>query len=159
MQKLVTFSVCGQELGVPILAVKETLPPRPLTRLFLVPEFVAGLINLRGEVVAVLDLARLLGLDAARAPVDEASLVVLRAGGRAGARAGGKAAAGLLVDRLLGVRDVAPEAMQPLPPAISAEAAAYLSGLATVGEPRRPLLVIAPESVLESERLRPYRRT
>jgi purine-binding chemotaxis protein CheW len=157
-QKLVCFSLGEQVYGAPIEAVKETLPRRPVTRLHLVPDFIAGLINLRGEVVAVINLERLLGLpgSASAEEGDDGAIVILRA---EGARRHGKAAAGLLVDRLLGVCDLQPEAVGPLPPTIAGEPAAYLVGVATVGEPRRPLLVLDPARVLTSERLRPYRRS
>ena len=161
--KLLCFHVAGQDFGVPIAAVKETIPERPLTRLFLVPPFVAGLINLRGEVVAVLDLAILLGLprtDAGRrAPKN---IVILRAsllGGTRDARhAANRPAAGLYVDRLDGVRDLADDEVRPPPATLAAEPAAYLDGVAASGDPPRPLLLLAPERVLGSPHLTPYRR-
>ncbi len=61
-EKLVCFELAGQAFGLPIRSVKETLPMRPLTRVLLVSPIVAGLMNLRGEVVAVLDLAQMIGL-------------------------------------------------------------------------------------------------
>jgi len=162
--KLLCFHVAGQDFGVPIGAVKETIPERPLTRLFLVPPFVAGLINLRGEVVAVLDLATLLGLDR---PVENGrrvpkNIVILRASLLAGVRdarhAAKRPAAGLWVDRLEGVRDVAEADVRPPPPTLAAEPAGYLDGVAASGEPPRPLLLLAPERVLGSPHLTPYRR-
>jgi len=165
--KLLCFHVAGQDFGVPIGAVKETIPERPLTRLFLVPPFVAGLINLRGEVVAVLDLATLLGLDRAveggrRAPKN---IVILRAsllGGVRDARhAANRPAAGLFVDGLDGVRDVIDEEVRPPPATLAAEPAGYLDGVAAAarddGLPR-PLLVLSAERVLGSPHLTPYRR-
>jgi purine-binding chemotaxis protein CheW len=137
LKKLVCFTLGGQQFGVPIRSVKESVPFRPITRVFLVPPFVAGLINLRGEVVAVLDLARLLGLPH-RVREGEAAIVILRGLPAAGARAQGHAAAGLLVDRLTGVRDVAEEAVRPPPPTLEADAASYLSGVATCDDPPRP---------------------
>jgi purine-binding chemotaxis protein CheW len=163
--KLVCFALAGQEFAAPIRAVKETLPMRPVTRLFLVPPFVAGLINLRGEVVAVLDLARLLGLPvvdggrASRRATLEGSIVILRPSASAGPRAQGRAAAGLIVDRLTGVRDVSASALGAPPPTLSSESAAYLRGVASVGDPPAPLLILDPERVLGSDRLRPFRRT
>jgi purine-binding chemotaxis protein CheW len=168
--KLLCFHVAGQDFGVPIGAVKETIPERPLTRLFLVPPFVAGLINLRGEVVAVLDLRILLALDGGgngngghggrRAP--SKNIVILRASLLAGVRdprhAANRPAAGLLVDRLDGVRDVADAELRPPPPTLAAEPAGYLDGVVASGEPPRPLLVLAPERVLGSPHLTPYRR-
>jgi purine-binding chemotaxis protein CheW len=171
--KLLCFHVAGQDFGVPLAAVKETLPERPLTRLGLVPSFVAGLINLRGEVVAVLDLARLLDLVDHHASADAGAttgsrraatrnVIILRGNLLPGARdsrhAANRPAAGLLVDRLDGVRDVAAADLKPPPPTLEPEPASYLEGIAAAGSPPRPLLLIAPERVLGSERLRPFRR-
>jgi len=165
--KLLCFHVAGQDFGVPIGAVKETIPERPLTRLFLVPPFVAGLINLRGEVVAVLDLATLLGLDRSveggrRAPKN---IVILRAsllpGVRDARHAANRPAAGLFVDGLDGVRDVADAEVRPPPATLAAEPAAYLDGVAAAASddgPPRPLLVLSAERVLGSPHLTPYRR-
>ena len=160
--KLLCFAVGGQTFGMPIDAVKETIEARPLTRLFLVPPFVAGLINLRGDVVAVLDLLALLGLPAAhKSPAR--NIVILRARLLGGAAArdrasANRAAAGLLVDSLEGVRDVRAADVKPLPSTLAAEPAAYLDGVVAFDMPPRPLIVIAPERVLGSERLRPFRR-
>ena len=165
--KLLCFHVAGQDFGVPIAAVKETIPERPLTRLFLVPPFVAGLINLRGEVVAVLDLAMLLGLPRAgeggrRAP---RNIIILRAsllgGTREARHAANRPAAGLFVDRLDGVRDLADDEVRPPPATLVAEPAGYLDGVAATAlndGPPRPLLLLAPERVLGSPHLTPYRR-
>ena len=147
------FTVGGQELGAPIRAVKETLPERPITRVFLLPQVLAGLTNLRGEVVAVLHLARLLELE--DASETEHNIVILRAQGFGRAN---RAACGLLVDRLLGVRDVEDSAIQPPPATLSPEPASYLRGLAKAGDPPRPLLVLDVDKVLATERLKPYRK-
>jgi len=169
--KLLCFHVAGQDFGVPIAAVKETLPERPLTRLGLVPSFVAGLINLRGEVVAVLDLGRLLDLDgttaaatgagSARRPATR-NVVILRGnllpGVRDSRHAANRPAAGLLVDRLDGVRDLAAADVKPPPATLAPEPASYLDGVAATGAPPRPLLLIAPERILGSDHLRPFRR-
>ena len=161
-EKHVCFQLAGQAFAAPVRAVKETISVRPLTPVFLVPPFVAGLMNLRGEVVAVLDLAQLLGLsdgsegDRRRSP--EAAIVILRPSEALGTRAQGRAAAGLLVDRMLGVSDVPQQAVRPPPPTLAADTAIYLRGVASIEEPPRPLLLLDPEKVLTTERLRPFRR-
>jgi purine-binding chemotaxis protein CheW len=153
-EKLVAFSLGGQSFGAPIRAVKETLPPKPVTPVFLAPPLVAGFINLRGEVVAVLDLAVLLGVAAEEPSVEARSIIILRS---PKARSD-KASCGLLVDRLDGVVAIAPADMRPPPPTLAAEPASYLRGVVSLGEPPRPLLVLDPERVLATERLRPFRR-
>jgi purine-binding chemotaxis protein CheW len=142
-----------QHLALPILAVKETLPARPLTRLFLVPPVVAGLVNLRGEIVAVLDLGALLELRSS--PALARTLVVLR--GKQN-----RPVAALLVDALDGVRELDAEAVQPPPATLAADQASYLEGVASMvamdGAPPCPLLVLSPARLVESERLKSLRR-
>ncbi|HKP64521.1 MAG TPA: chemotaxis protein CheW [Polyangiales bacterium] len=52
-----TFFIAGEEYGVPILRVREILQFRALTRVPAAPPCVRGVINLRGSVVPVADLA------------------------------------------------------------------------------------------------------
>jgi len=159
--KVVCFTLAGQLFGIPIDAVKETVQARPLTRVPLVPEVVSGLLNLRGEVVAVLDLPRVLGLPAELARAGDpgqallgggAHLLVLRS-----TRNQARAAAALGVDELLGVRAIPPAEVRPVPTTIAASAASFLSGVAQDGDPPRPLLLLDPARVLDCEPLRPFR--
>jgi chemotaxis signal transduction protein len=114
--------------------------------------------NLRGEVVAVLDLAQLVGLPTPSARNVDPSVVILRVPETWGARGQGRAACGLQVDKLLGVRDIEGDALRAPPPSVEAEAASYLRGVAQVGDPPVALAVLDPDRVLASERLKPYRR-
>jgi chemotaxis signal transduction protein len=59
-----TFSVAGEEYGVSIVKVREILEYGTVTRVPRTPEHVRGVINLRGRVVPVVDLAVRLGLPA-----------------------------------------------------------------------------------------------
>jgi len=132
---------------------------RPLTHVCLVSPVVAGLMNLRGEVVAVLDLAQMVGLarQSARS-LPESAVVILRAPESWSGRAQERPACGLAVDRLLGVRDVNEDALRAAPPSVDTEAASYLRGVAAMGDPPAALAVLDPERVLASEQLKPYRR-
>jgi chemotaxis signal transduction protein len=165
VQKLLCFQAGGQTFGAPIRAIKETLPERPLTRVFLVPDLVAGLMNLRGEVVAVLDLPRMLGLKPAERThgrPSDAAIVILRGLEAQGSARAARAACGLWVERLDGVRDVPDEAIKPPPATLDPSTAQFLSAIAAsdpnqTGLPR-PVLILDPERILGCETLRPYRR-
>ena len=100
--KVVCFVTAGQHFAVPIQQVKETVAMRPITKVFLTPSFVKGVTNLRGEIVAVLDLAQLIGLG--RQEVEQSSKIVI-------ARARGKRW-GLLVQEMTGVRPYVEEQLQ-----------------------------------------------
>jgi purine-binding chemotaxis protein CheW len=62
--QLVTFRLGNEEYSVDILSVQEIIRHMDLTRVPKAPEFVDGVINLRGKVIPVLDLRKRFGLDA-----------------------------------------------------------------------------------------------
>lgn len=100
--KAVCFVTSGQHFAVPIRQVKETVALKPITRVFLTPEFVRGVVNLRGDIVAVLDLAQLLGLPPQEAG-PSSKIVIVRARGKVW---------GLLVQEMSGVRPYMREDLQ-----------------------------------------------
>lgn len=145
---LVCFHVRGQWMGCAIHQVKETIVLRPLTRVFLTPPWVAGIINLRGDVVAVLDLGLFLGL-APIAPQPDTRVVIVRSTTR---DAPGERVAGLLVDRLADVRTVDPAELEAPPPTLAPELGALLGGVVTL-ENGSPLAVLDLAKLFDSERL------
>jgi purine-binding chemotaxis protein CheW len=108
--------VASANYGLPLAEVQEVIGLRPVTRVFHAPPVLAGIINLRGEVLPVLDLALLLRVDNAAAKPGDARIVVVRENSGLARRAG------LLVDELLGMLDVPVDGWVPvrssLPPAI-----------------------------------------
>lgn len=89
--------------ALPLEHVIETLRPMPVEPVAGAPPFVLGLAVIRGVPLPVVDAARLLGTDQAKAE----RFVTVIAGNRRIA---------LAVDCVLGVRAVAPESLQALPP-------------------------------------------
>ncbi|MBX6321390.1 MAG: chemotaxis protein CheW [Rhodospirillaceae bacterium] len=67
-EQVVGVTVAGQVFGIPVPRVREVLGPRPLTRVPLAAPEVAGLLNLRGRIVTVIDLARRLDMPAPGRP-------------------------------------------------------------------------------------------
>ncbi|MEO0464734.1 MAG: chemotaxis protein CheW [Pseudomonadota bacterium] len=65
--ELITFGVAGQLFGLDIMAIREIRAWSPVTRLPRVPDYVAGVVNLRGAVLPVIDLAVRLGWPATEA--------------------------------------------------------------------------------------------
>lgn len=90
--------------GVEVERVKEVLREQAITRVPLAPSTVAGLINLRGQVVTTVDLHERLELTGDRD--SESMLVVVLVGGESIA---------LLVDRIGGVVDVNDDQFEPPP--------------------------------------------
>ena len=60
--QLVTFKLGEEEFGVDILKVQEIIRMLPITKVPNAPEFVEGVINLRGKVIPVIDMRRRFGL-------------------------------------------------------------------------------------------------
>jgi purine-binding chemotaxis protein CheW len=61
--KYLTFTLSGEEYGVGILKIKEIIGMLPITSVPQTPEFVKGVINLRGKVIPVVDLRLRFGMD------------------------------------------------------------------------------------------------
>jgi purine-binding chemotaxis protein CheW len=143
--KLVCFYLHGQEYAAEIAAVKETMTMRPLTRVFLTPSWLAGIINLRGDIVAVLDLAQLIG-HGPTVITDDSRIIVVQQADRS---------AGLIADRLAELRTLDVDSLQSPPMTLPDEAASLLRGIATV-EDGRALRVLALDHLFDSERLRVF---
>jgi len=62
--KYLTFVLNEEEYGIGILKIKEIIGMMPITSVPQTPEFVKGVINLRGKVIPVLDLRLRFGMDA-----------------------------------------------------------------------------------------------
>lgn len=103
--RLVTFTLDDRSYGVDVDSVQEVLRGLPRTRIPLAPRALAGLINLRGQVLTAIDLREQLELPA-RDPGLEPMLVVIRVAGEPAA---------LLVDTIGAVVDVEPDQFE-LPP-------------------------------------------
>lgn len=63
--QLVVFKVGREEFGVDVQKVEGVISLVDITRMPRAPEFVEGIINLRGQIIAVIDLANRLGIDSA----------------------------------------------------------------------------------------------
>jgi purine-binding chemotaxis protein CheW len=61
--KYLTFSLADEEYGVGILKIKEIIGMMPITTVPQTPEFVKGVINLRGKVIPVIDLRLKFGIE------------------------------------------------------------------------------------------------
>jgi len=61
--KYLTFTLANEEYGIGILKIKEIIGMMPITSVPQTPDFVKGVINLRGKVIPVLDLRLRFGMD------------------------------------------------------------------------------------------------
>ena len=61
--KYLTFSLACEEYGIGILKIKEIIGMMPITTVPQTPDFVKGVINLRGKVIPVIDLRLRFGME------------------------------------------------------------------------------------------------
>ncbi|MCP4687278.1 MAG: purine-binding chemotaxis protein CheW [Desulfobacterales bacterium] len=61
--KYLTFTLADEEYGIGILKIKEIIGMMPVTSVPQTPEFVKGVINLRGKVIPVMDLRLRFGME------------------------------------------------------------------------------------------------
>jgi purine-binding chemotaxis protein CheW len=62
-EKYLTFNLGGEQYGLEILKVREIIGIMDITRVPRTPEFIRGVINLRGKVIPVIDLRNKFGME------------------------------------------------------------------------------------------------
>ena len=128
MRQLATFSVQGRTLGVDVARVREVTRARELTPVPLAGPAIAGLMNLRGEIVTAIDLRVRLGLPPVDADEVPGMHVVLS----------GAEPVSLLVDDVGDVVEVDEEAFEPPPIAVGGPAGELILG----AHPREDVLLL-----------------
>lgn len=124
LTQYLSFVLAGEEYAVEILRVKEIIEYDSLTRVPGMPPAVRGVINLRGRVVPVIDLALRFGLPAS--VITQRSCIVMVEIG-----AGDNALVmGIITDAVSEVLDLAAEQVQAAPTFGTAVGAEFLDGMA-----------------------------
>ena len=116
--QLATFWLDGDLYGVEVAHVQEVLKSQGLTRVPLAPAAVAGLINLRGQVVTAIELRERLGRPS-RPEGTDAVVIVVRLHGEA---------VSLLVDAIADVVDVDPTDFEAPPDTLAGQARDLIRG-------------------------------
>jgi len=125
-QQYLTFMLDGEMFAMGILAIKEIIEYGELTTVPMMPHFVRGVINLRGAVVAVIDLAQRFGR--APTPVTRRTCVVIIEVEADGVRQD----IGVVVDAVNAVLEIAPDQIAP-PPGFGARIRSdFISGMGKV---------------------------
>jgi purine-binding chemotaxis protein CheW len=142
--RYLTFVLGGEEYGLEILKVREIIGMMDITPVPQTPDFVAGVINLRGKVIPVIDLRRRFGMPAVERTSETCTIVVdiVWAGAEA-------VMMGIIVDTVSEVVDIEGEQIDPAPPFGAGVSTDYILGMGKVGEKVKILLDI--DKVLTSE--------
>jgi purine-binding chemotaxis protein CheW len=103
--KFLTFFLAGEEYGIEILKVHEIIGVMKITRVPRTPDFVRGVINLRGKVIPVMDLRLKFGMES-QAQTDESCIIVVQVQ---------HVVMGILVDKVSEVLDIAAKDIDDAP--------------------------------------------
>lgn len=146
-ETFVVFRLAGTEYGLPVAAVQEVLrQPDAVTPLPNAPDFVSGVTTLRGAVLPLVALRRLLRLPEGRGGAGEQGRVVVIAAGAA--------RAGLLVDGMAGIVRIPDGAIGPAPVVSQAQHRLIRRiGALESAEERRMILLMDPAELLDMDQL------
>lgn len=128
VEQFLTFQLAGQLYGVEILRVQEIKGWEKPTRLPHSPQFIQGVINLRGAVVPILDLRRRFGLGEAEYGRTTVVIVVKVDSER------GELTAGMVVDGVCEVSNIKAQELRAPPDMAAAIDTDFVRGLAMVDD-------------------------
>jgi purine-binding chemotaxis protein CheW len=111
--KYMTFKLADEVYGLEILAVREIIRVMEITRVPRAPDFMRGVINLRGKVIPVVDLRA--KFEMARAEATEQSVIIV-VQCAVGAH---ELTMGVLVDQVLEVLSIEAGQIEPTPPSLT----------------------------------------
>lgn len=140
-----TFVVGEEEYGVGVVRAKEIIEYDTVTTVPNAPAFIRGVINLRGSVVPVVDLAVRFGRQPS--PVTRRSCIVVVEV----ERSGGRTVMGILVDRVSQVVDLPAAAIEPPPAFGTGVRTEWLLGLGRME--KRFLLLLDTDRALSDREL------
>ncbi len=118
----ISFAIGEDQYGVDIMAVREIKGWSEITHLPRQPDYVRGVLNLRGVIVPIIDLRCRFGQGLTDATSLHVVIIVQIASRQVG----------LLADRVLDIVSFEPSQVQPVPKVAKSARADFLSGLVTI---------------------------
>lgn len=141
--KYLTFRLGKEEYGVEIGKVKEIIELMPVTSVPKVPDFVRGVINLRGSLIPVIELRAKFGMPGKEDTAETCIIVVETE------KNGGKINVGVLVDAVAEVMDISASETEPAPDFGTDTDTCFISSMAKTANGTKILLNI--EKILLGE--------
>ncbi|NLH43305.1 MAG: purine-binding chemotaxis protein CheW [Planctomycetes bacterium] len=134
--KYLTFALANEEYGLEILKVREIIGYIDVTAVPQTPPHVKGVINLRGQVIPVVDLRAKFGMETTEVTEQTCIIVVeITQGGR-------KSNTGIVVDRVQEVLDIAGADIEEAPQFGSSVDTDFILGMGKIGDKVKILLDI-----------------
>jgi len=139
LMQLVTFSIGDEEFGVDILKVQEIIRMMEITKVPRAPDFVEGVINLRGKVIPIIDLRKRFRL-VSRGHDKHTRIIVIEIN---------KMIVGFVVDSVSEVLRIPASTVEPPPPVVSGMESEYISGVGKLED--RLLILLDLDRLLSHE--------
>ena len=134
--KYLTFALSQEEYGLEILKVREIIGYMEVTAVPQTPHFVRGVVNLRGQVIPVIDLRGKFGMQDAEV-TDQTCIIVVEID-----QAGHTFSTGIVVDRVQEVLDIAGQDIEEAPQFGSSVDTNFILGMGKIGDSVKILLDI-----------------
>lgn len=138
--KYLTFSLACEEYGLEILKVNEIIGIMNVTHIPKAPEFVRGVINLRGKVIPVVDLRRIFGMETAE-DTERTCIIVVQV-----AQNSHQVTMGVIVDDVSEVMDIEGPQIEPAPEFGSSVDTDFILGMGKVD--RKVVMLLDVDKVL-----------
>ena len=139
--EFLTFTLGNEEYGIDILKVQEIRGYDAVTRIANTPEFIKGVINLRGIIVPIVDMRIKFRLT--QISYDQFTVVIILSLGHR--------IVGIVVDSVSDVLTLKPEQIRPTPELSAALDTRYILGLGTVD--KRMLILVDIEKLMSSSEM------
>lgn len=143
--KYLTFKLGAEEFGLEILKVQEIIKMMEVTRVPRIPDYVRGVINLRGKVIPVVDLRLKFGMDT-RDTTEKTCVIVVQV-----KHGEGQVTLGTIVDEVSEVLDVAAGQIEPTPEFGTAVETDFILGMGKIG--KRVVMLLDVDKVLSGGEL------
>jgi purine-binding chemotaxis protein CheW len=139
LQQYVSFVLAGEEYGVPILGVQEIIRYETVTRVPQSSEFIEGVLNLRGQVIPVVNLRKKFNLEQ-RENDKSTRIIVVEVSGRV---------VGMVVDEVSEVLQINRDQISPPPPMGHSIQSDFISGMGKLNE--KLIILLDINSILTEE--------
>jgi purine-binding chemotaxis protein CheW len=143
--KYLTFSLGSEEYGIAILKIKEIIGMMPVTSVPQVPDYVKGVVNLRGKVIPVIDLRRKFAMEDIEY-TERTCIIVVEIQGQSGV-----VQIGTVVDSVSEVLNIKADEIEDTPSFGARLSTEYIMGMAKMDGAVKILLDI--DKVLDSDEI------
>ncbi|MCU0598623.1 MAG: chemotaxis protein CheW [Desulfobacterales bacterium] len=136
--KVVAFRLAAEIYGIELRHIRIVYPLKGLTQIPGIPRFISGIINMRGEIISVVDLKKLFDLHDTGPPPHRQVIIL----------SSPEMELGIEADSVLGVMKLRKDEIQPTLPTLSGIRARYLKGVGFEG-----MVVLDGEKILTDQNM------